>query len=79
MHTCETCDHWKKREGRSSGIAVNVGECHANPPVTSHHWPLTQGSEFCSQHSKAQAARYAQAQPEPLTRRPAKQGKLPIG
>ena len=82
MHTCKNCTHWKKVEGdaRTVGIAVNVGECRANPPTISHNWPRTRGNEHCSCHS-AHSARYAGAQPpldKPHRKPAAKPQELPL-
>ena len=89
-HTCENCEHWRKIDAsnRTIGIAVNIGECRCNPPTSSHNWPRTHGTEYCSCHSAA-ALRLAQAQPlppkseyaEPKSAKPTKArraGELPL-
>ena len=86
-HTCENCEHWRKIDAsnRTIGIAVNIGECRANPPTTSHNWPRTHGTEYCSCHSAA--PRYAVVLPpkpeyaEPKASKPTKArraGELPL-
>lgn len=43
MGTCETCTAWARKD-KNPADNLDVGECHANPPILLNFWNGPQGS-----------------------------------